>query len=108
MKAAALLQHLETCGFSVRVDAGDLLISPAVNLTENVRSLVRDHKASLLDLLSQKEYVGWWRTPKCRWQSVVRGASERDAMNRLLTYTPGRGHAEIIVLPAGSHPKDKT
>lgn len=106
MTPERLLKHLEACGFSVRRDGDNLAISPAERLTDAIRTMIRDQKSTLLALLGAKPFVGWCRSPKCRWQAVTRGESQDDAWRRLLVYEPPTNHTEKIVLEAGKHPND--
>ena len=56
MKAAAVFERLAAAGISVAIEGeNSLVVEPASSLTDELRSMIREHKSLLLDYLSKRE-----------------------------------------------------
>jgi hypothetical protein len=55
MGAPDLLRSLQGLGLTLTADGERLLVGPSECITDNVRSLIREHKAELLILVGGKE-----------------------------------------------------
>lgn len=66
MYAAELLALLSSSGFTVRLDGGKLLVSPASRLTDDERAALREHRERLLDLLDPATELAV-NAPKAAW-----------------------------------------
>lgn len=53
--AASVLAKLESAGIRLRLEAGQIVASPKSAVTNELRGLVRAHKAELLDFLAKNE-----------------------------------------------------
>ncbi len=53
MAPAALVAHLTAAGFGIRWAGDRLLVSPADQLTDELRALIREHRPALSDYLQQ-------------------------------------------------------
>ena len=56
MTAHSILEHLAVAGISIEIEGADkLVVEPASSLTDELRSMIREHKSLLLDYLSKRE-----------------------------------------------------
>lgn len=60
MPPAALVNILTAGGFGLRLDGGRLIVHPADTLTDDLRTLIRDHKAALVGYLSRTQARRLW------------------------------------------------
>jgi len=104
MSAADLLQQLRLEGFGLTVDGDRLIVTPATELTDERRALIRQHKTELLALLSewpdesQQESEPARTCANCRHRLRLGTCSEPISAG-LLTEEQGFG----IVWPAPAH-----
>ena len=69
MAPAALVAHLTAAGFGIRWAGDRLLVSPADQLTDELRALIREHRPALSDYLQQPPASAhrlWDSSPR-RW-----------------------------------------
>lgn len=64
--ATELLSLLRSSGFTVRLDAGKLLVSPASRLTDDERAALKEHRAGLLEILDPATQAAL-SAPKADW-----------------------------------------
>lgn len=55
MEARRLLRRLRDAAFELRTDRGDLIVSPAENLTPNIRRRIEGAKPTLINLIGSSE-----------------------------------------------------
>ena len=53
MAPAAVVAHLTAAGFGIRWAGNRLLVSPADQLTDELRALIREHRPALIDYFQQ-------------------------------------------------------
>jgi hypothetical protein len=60
--------------------------------------------------MEMQRWVGWYRPrrPGARWRAVAAGNTEAEALALLLRHEALDAHAELLVLPDGRTPQDRT
>lgn len=64
MTPSAVLETLKAKGVQLSRDGGDLIATPKAALTDELRSLIREHKAELLEAVGKAEHdhtIRHWR-----------------------------------------------
>lgn len=59
--AAYLLVRLRDDAFTLRADAGQIVLSPVSRLDDEARGLIRQYRADLLELLVEEQIGEWHR-----------------------------------------------
>ena len=109
---ASVYARLTTAGLDLRADGGRLIVTPSHLLTDELRELIRDHKARLVGLLSQApgpdKYRHEWRVTLPTGERFESSCTPPASRAEVLSWHPEGTRVEPLPDPSPDSPPPMT
>ena len=98
MGAATLMQDMLAAGFGLEVSAGKLLVTPASQLTDELRTALRARKPELIELIANRSTLAVALAAAINRACDVRGDSDANRAGLLAECAalPREGQADML------------